>query len=241
MGGSTPITDSDPYLGSQPDTKDPLPTSIPSGVIPKELPAPDKSQLLYYRNRLTNVHRLYIPPSVAPDILAIAHSQGHPGFPCCYEIITYSWFIRSLTKLLRAFIYYCPKCLALWTRRHAPYRSFQPIEYPSVPFFTLTLDFVLVLSLSNGDYNAFMSVSCKFSKCITLIEVADTWSAKQWAHAFLNRLDLMDWGLPGELITNWDPKFLSRFWTALFIKHGVKLLYSTGYQLQTDRSSERTN
>ena len=59
--------------------------------------------------------------------------------------------------------------------------------------------------------------------------------------AFLKRLDLIDWGLPGELITDRDPKFLSKFWMALFEKLGVKLLYSTAYHPQTDGSSERTN
>ncbi len=86
-----------------------------------------------------------------------------------------------------------------------------------------------------------MSVTCKFSKHITLIQGVDTWSAEQWAHVFLNRLDLIDWSLIGKLITNWNLKFLSRFWTALFTKLGVKLLYSTAYHPQTDGSSERTN
>lgn len=86
-----------------------------------------------------------------------------------------------------------------------------------------------------------MSVICKFSKRITLIEGIDTWSAKQWAHVFLKRLDLVDWGLPGQLITNRDPKFLSKFWTVLFTRLVVKLLYSTAYHPQTDGSSERTN
>ena len=86
-----------------------------------------------------------------------------------------------------------------------------------------------------------MSVMCKFSKRITLIEGVDIWTAKQWAQAFLKRLDLIDWGLPGELITDQDPKFLSKFWTALFDKLGVKLLYSTAYHPQTDRSSKHKN
>lgn len=86
-----------------------------------------------------------------------------------------------------------------------------------------------------------MSVTCKFFKRITLIEGIDTWSAKQCAHAFLKRLDLVDWGLLGELITDRDPKFLSKFCAALFTKLGVKLLYSTAYHPQTDVSSERMN
>lgn len=86
-----------------------------------------------------------------------------------------------------------------------------------------------------------MSVTYKFSKQVTPIEGTDTWLAVQWAHAYFNRLNLIDWGLPGELITDCDTKFLSKFWTALFTKPGVKLLYNTAYHPETNGSSERTN
>lgn len=240
--GSTPPTDSDPYLAPRPnDDEDLFSSSIDVEEIPERFPAPDKSRLLYHINKLTNVHRLCIPPSVAPGILAVTHGEGHQGFSRCYKIIIRFWYIRSLTKLLRAFIRHCSQCLALQTRRHAPYGSLQPIESSPVPFFMLSLDFVLALPLSKEKYNTIISVTCKFSKQVTLIKGADTWSAEQWAHAFLNRLNLIDWGLPGELITDRDPKFLGKFWIALFTKLGVKLLYSTAYHPQTNRSSERTN
>ncbi len=97
---------------------------------------------------------------------------------------------------------------------------------------------MLALPPSKEGFNVTMSIMCKFSKRVTLVEGADTWSAEQWAHAFLKRLDLIDWGLPRELITDRDPKFLSKFWTALFAKLRVKLLYSTAYHPQTDGASE---
>lgn len=103
------------------------------------------------------------------------------------------------------------------------------------------LDFILTLPLTKNGYNALMSMTCKFSKKVTLIKGKDIWTVEEWAHAFLARLDLVDWGLPGELITDCDPKFLGKFWIALFEKLGVKLLYSTVYHSQTDGSSKRTN
>ena len=173
--GSIPPTDYDPYLAPRLDGDEDLPSSsLDIGKIPEGFLAPDKSRLLYHINKFTNVHRLCIPPFVAPNILAVAHGEGHPGFSCCYEITTRSWYIRGLIKLLRVFIRHCPQCLALQTRRYAPYGSLQPIESPPVPFFTLTLDFVLALPLSKEKYNAIMSVTCKFSKQVTLIEAADT-------------------------------------------------------------------
>ena len=151
---------------------------IPIGVVPKRLSAPDKSQLFFHINRLTNIHRLCISSSVTPDILAIAHGKDHLGFSCCYKIISHSWFIHSFIKLFHAFICYCLECLALQIRWHTPYGSLQPIESPPVLFFTLTLDFVLALPLFKRDHNALISVTCKFTKRITLIKGADTWSAE---------------------------------------------------------------
>ena len=240
--GSIPSTDSNPYMTLQPEGEEYLqPNTLPALESPKGLPRSDKAKLLYYVNRLTNVHHLCISPSVAPDILRIAHDKGHLGFSRCFEIVSRSWFICGLTKLLHFFIRHCLQCLALQTRRHPPHGSFQLIESPSVPFFTLTLDIMLALPLSKEGYNVIISVTCKFSKRVKLVEDADTWSAEQWAHAFLKRLNLIDWDLPGELITDGDPKFLSKFWTALFAKLGVKLLYSTTYHPQTDGASKRTN
>lgn len=86
-----------------------------------------------------------------------------------------------------------------------------------------------------------MSMTCKFSKRITLIKGKDTQTAKEQAYAFFARLDLVNQSLPGELILNCNPKFLSKFWTALFKKLGVKFPYSTAYHPQIDGSSERTN
>ena len=202
---------------------------------------PNTNKLIFHLDCSTSVHHLCIPPSVALELLFIAHGEGHPGFLHCHEIISRSWFIWGLTKLLRSFIRHYPQCLSLQTRRHALYNSLHPIQLPPVPFFTLILDFVLVLPMSKEGYNTLMSVTCKFSKRVTLIKGKDAFIAEDWAHAFLTRLDLVDWSLPRELITDRDPKFLSKFWTSLFEKLDVKLLYSTAYHAQTNGSSEKTN
>lgn len=73
----------------------------------------DKTKLFYYVNKLTGFYHLCISLSIAPNILAIAHREGHLGFSRCYKIITDFWFIRRLTKLLQTFICHCPQCLAL--------------------------------------------------------------------------------------------------------------------------------
>ena len=102
------------------------------------------------------------------------------------------------------------------------------------------IDFILVLPES-GKFSAVMSITDKFSKQITLVPGRDSWTASQWAHALLEHLWLADWGLPKVIISDHDRKFLSTFWTLLFEKLGIQLLYLTAYHPQTDGRSKWTN
>lgn len=140
-----------------------------------------------------------------------------------------------------AFINYYSQYLALQIRLHASYNSLQSTESPFIPVFTLFLDFVLAFLISIEEFNFLISVICKFSKDIIFIKGIDTWLVKQWAYTFFKYSDLVHWRLLNKLITDHNPKFLNRFWTALFIKLGVKLLYSIAYHPQPDRSSKYIN
>lgn len=75
---------------------------------------------------------------------------------------------------------------------------------------------MLALPVSKKDYNALILVIYKFSKKITLIENKNIFTAEDWAYALLSRLDFIDSGLSRELITDQDPKFLSKFWALCF-------------------------
>lgn len=184
--------------------------------------------------------RLCLPPTVVGDVLKMAHSEGHPGHAKLYDVINSSWFIRGLSKHLREFLRHCPECLVFQTRRHKPYGSLQPIDTPPVPYHTISIDFILALPRTT-EYNCILSVTDKFSKKITLIPGMDTYSAPQWAKVLLERLQLVDWGVPKAILSDRDPKFLSELWSAMFERLGVQLLYSTAYHPQTDGASERTN
>lgn len=91
--GSTPLIDANPYINPCPEgNQSPITNAFFIQCRPaiNKLPAPNKSKLLYYVNKLTDIHRLCIPLLVASDILAIAHGESHLGFSYCYKIIARS-------------------------------------------------------------------------------------------------------------------------------------------------------
>ena len=178
---------------------------------------PSRNRLIYHIDKATGVRRLCIPQSVVKEVLDIAHTaEGHLGFARCFERVAHSWYIRGLTRHLRDYLKHCPECLVYQTRRHSPYGSMQPIYSPPIPFHTLTIDFILALPLTSEGFDSVMSVTCKFSKRVTLAPGKTIWKAYEWAAALLKQLELGDWGLPKVILSDRDPKFLSDLWTGLF-------------------------
>lgn len=122
MIGFIPLINADSYVASRPDGDErSLPSILSISVRPKELLAPNKSRLLYHVNRLTGVHRLCISPFVARDLCIITYGESYLGFSCFYKMITRSWFIRGLIKLLHSVICNCFSYLALQSRQHSSY------------------------------------------------------------------------------------------------------------------------
>ena len=201
----------------------------------------DYTLFLFHVNYVTRVCHFCIPPEVAKDVIEIVHGQRHPSFANSYEIVSRFWCIRGLTKLLRSYIHHCPEILILQTRRHSLYGLLEPIESPLVLFHTFTIDFILALPVSGEGFNNVMSVTCKYSKQVTLVLGKNTWSAEECAWVLLSRLKLIDWNLPAVLISDRNPKFLSKLWAALFTKLKVELLHSTAYHPQTDNFSGKIN
>lgn len=198
-------------------------------VLPFEL---DDTGLLYHVGS-EGVRRLCIPEhnGLVKEVLQLTHDEiGHPGFHRTYERVTESLYIRKLNTTLREFIRHCPDCQTMASPRHSPYGSLQPIAMPAAPHHTITIDFVVALPQSPppDGFDSVMSVTDKFSKRIALIPGKTTYTAGQWAHLLLERLDLADWGLPKAIISDRDRKFVSEIWTTIFQKKGRRTIIQHG-------------
>ena len=197
--------------------------------------------LLYHIDRLIELRRLCIFDSCVKDVMKIVHDNDHSEFVKCFEMISQAWYIRKLIKALKNYIKHCSKCLVLQTRRHKPWKSLQSIDTSCVSFHTITLDFILTMSLSIELYNVIMSITNKFTKRITLMSEKDIYKAKNWAMTLIERLEIVDWEYSKVIISDRDRKFLFELWKTIFVKLRVHLLYFTSYHSQTNDSSERTN
>ena len=203
-----------------------------------------RHDLIYFMDE-DGKERLCIPKALESHIFRLAHDEcHHSGFHRTFHHISETLYLRKLTRHLQRYITHCPNCNLNQTKRHKPYGQLKPIQSPSIPFHTITLDFIVGLPLDGqppNDRNALLTITDKFSKRILLISGKDTWGAAEWARTVLDHLLSNDWGVPRAMILDRDLKFLSSFWTEIFKRLETELLVSTTYHLQTDGQSERTN
>ena len=185
--------------------------------------------------------RLCISATFVKVIIEIAHDSNHSEFDRTYQIIVSFYYIKSLSIHLKNYLKHCSKCTINQTRRHKSYEVLQSILFSFISFHIITIDFVLVMSLSHTSMNNVMTITCKFFKRIVIISGKDTWNAFEWTVALLHRLDIADWELSKVIIFDRDRKFLSNLWIKLFQQLKVDLLYSTAYHSQTNEASERIN
>ena len=131
--------------------------------------------------------RLCIFHSIIQNILVVAHDDNHFEFARCYERISFNYYIRDFIKYFRDFLKHCFKCQTYQTRRHLSYDFLQFIFIFSIFFHTITIDFILILSIFfDESWDCMMSVNCKYFKRIILIFEKITWFATQWKHALLD-------------------------------------------------------
>ena len=179
---------------------------------------------------------------ILKNIFSMIHDvNDHFDFDRIYNQITSFWYVRDLIRHLKNYFKHCSKCQVNQIRRHKSYDSLQFILSSSTLFHTITIDFVLTISFSHIELNNIMSITCKYSKRITIVFDKNIWSTKNWAKALLKRLDIANWNLSKVIISNRNRKFLFDLWTKIFTRLDIKLLYSTTYHSQTDDSSKRIN
>ena len=196
-----------------------------------------REQLLLFKRRI------YIPDEIRwqTRVLKDHHDTkvaGHFGRDKTYELVKRNFYWPGLEGFVRKYVGSCDVCQRNKTRRHKPYGNLHSLEIPYTPWSHITMDFIVDLPKVNG-YHIIWVVVDRFSKMAHFIPLKTT-QAKELADSFLQFV----WkyhGLPIDIVSDRDPTFTSKFWTALMTALGIDLSMSTAYRPQTDGQTERLN
>ena len=198
--------------------------------------------LLFFIDQLDNRERLCIPTTMEKEVIALAHDNSHHcGYKRTYDRLATSVYMRHMRKRIQQYVAHCPDCSVNRTANHQPHGELNPILTPPTVYHTQASDFIVKLPPTSDGFDTLMTSTCKYSKEVLLTPGKETWTAEEWASVWLENLIDHEWNLPAAWISDRDPRFLSKFWQAVFEQLGTKMLTATAYHPQTDSQSERTN
>ena len=201
-----------------------------------------RNDLIYYVEFVNEREQLCIFRSMTKEVFELTHDrQSHVKYHRIYANLASSIYIRKMSSRLQKYIQHCSQCQLNSTKRHSSYEFLRSITSSIISFHTISMNFILALSIISEEYDTLLTITDKFSKRVLLISDKETFDASNWANIVLIALMSHDWSISRAIISDRDSKFMSSFWRKLFQLLDTKLLVSTIYHSQIDEFFERTN
>lgn len=185
--------------------------------------------------------KIVVPRTRIRSILEEFHDgpiRGHPGVERTMAAIQTTYWWKRQKSTVQDYVRSCIKCQEMKNETSKQKGLLCPIPIPERKWQQVTTDLVTDLPESKG-YTAVavfvdrLTKYCKFAPCTKEV------TAEGYAQLFFDNV-FRSYGLPESIISDRDPRFMSRFWTELFRMTGTKLKYSTAHHPQTDGQSEVT-
>ncbi|XP_021722419.1 uncharacterized protein LOC110689899 [Chenopodium quinoa] len=120
-----------------------------------------------------------------------------------------------------------------------PGGKLQSLDVPGWKWEFISLDFVMGLPLTRAAKNVIWVMVDRLKKIARFIAIKDTWNVNQLADAYVKEIMRLH-GVAKDIISDRDPRFLSKFWEILQQAFGTILKFSTTFHPVTDGQTERT-
>jgi hypothetical protein len=168
--------------------------------------------------------------------------HGHPGISKTIQIVERNYWWPQMRKDITDYIQGCADCQRHKVNNRPTKAPLRPI-YPkpeAMPFETIALDFITKLPVSQG-YDSILTVTdhdC--TKASIFIPCNEEINAEGTAALYVQHV-FAHFGLPRKIISDRDPRFISKFMQEVCRITGIEHNPSTAYHPRTDGQSERSN
>ena len=192
-----------------------------------------------------NRWRLVIPdiPEVKKQIMEEVHAvpySGHVGYQKTLKKIQQNFYWPDHTLDIREFVTSCPVCQVEKSVHRQPAGLLQPLQLPDQKWADVSLDFIMGLPKSESGRDGILTVVDRATKMVHLIPVYQTITAAETARVYWDYVGKHH-GIPRSIVSDRDPRFVSRFWQEFWRLLGSKLRMSTAHHPQTDGQTEAVN
>ena len=136
----------------------------------------------------------------------------------------------------------CANCQRNKVNTHPKKAPLSPIipKQEALPFQTIAMDFIVKLPESEGFDLILTITDHNCTKMLIMIPCRETINAEGVAELFLRQI-FPRFRLPSKIISDQDPRFISKFMKELCRLLGITQNISTAYHPQMDGQSERSN
>jgi hypothetical protein len=168
--------------------------------------------------------------------------HGHPGISKTIQLTERLYWWPRMRVDITEYVKGCADCQRHKVNTRPTKAPLQPI-YPkaeTTPFETVALDFIVKLPISQG-FDSILTVTDQgCTKAAIFIPCNEDITAEETAALYIKHV-FAHFGLPTKVISDRDPRFMSKFIQAACKVTGVKHAPSTAYHPRTDGQSERSN
>ena len=186
--------------------------------------------------------RLCIPHRSRAFYLTEFHASiggGHQGAERTYEAMGSKVFWPNMWRSIQTYIRSCDSCQRNKAANHTPAAPAQPLDRPTRPWESISIDFMDLPTTSKG-HDSVLVATDRFSRYVHIMPTTRTVSADGTVDLLLAGVVRLH-GLPSSIVSDRDTRFTSALWQGMWAAFGTSLKMTTAHRPQADGQSERSN
>jgi hypothetical protein len=195
---------------------------------------------LYYKGNtlaIPNVGKL------RAELLHECHATpytAHPGRDKTLSLLSRYFWWPAMAHDVASYVSTCDSCQRHKASSQRPAGLLQPLPVPAQPWSSVSMDFVVDLPSTADGFDSIMVMVDRLTKMVHLAPCRKTDDAAAVSWLFYKHVASLH-GFPESLVTDRDPKFMSKFWNSLMQRLHMSHFASTAFHPQTDGNTERVN
>jgi hypothetical protein len=166
--------------------------------------------------------------------------SGHLGVNKTKLAIQSHFWWPHLKEQVTAYVTTCDSCQRNKSGNQLPAGLLQPLQIPGNKWESVSMDLVTCLPETSQGNDSIVVFVDRLSKLVHLQPCSSKITATELGQSFMWHVFRLH-GMPKDIVSDRDSKFVSKFWRAVCDMLGVKQNMSTAFHPQSDGQTERAN
>lgn len=163
----------------------------------------------------------------------------HPGTTKMYKDLKGMFWWSGMKRDIVNYVTSCLICQKVKIEHQKPSGMLQPLEIPVWKWDSISMDFVTGLPRTPQNFDSIWVIVDRLTKTAHFIPINIRYSLVKLANLYIKEIVRLH-GVPSSIVSDRDPRFVSRFWRRFQKALGSRIHLSSAYHPQTDGQTERT-